>query len=113
MVQIFFMVADVYLLPTAGQGAWALMSPPQVHPGSPLTIPFANRRLKPEKEEDIRKEEWVPTWRTSSPLVKEHVENDVISEYLRKNRTRSRAVAAAQRLGATANSVRQNPEGWL
>ena len=90
-------------MPIATRGA--LMSPAQVDPGSPLTIPSGNRRLKPEKKEDIRKEEWVPTWRTSSPFVKQHVENDVISEYPRKNRTRSRVAAAAQRPGATQNAV--------
>ena len=80
------------------------MSPAQVDPGSPL--------LKPEKKKDSRREDRVPTWRTSSPFVKDHVENVVISEYPRKNRTRSRVAAAAQRLGATANVVRQNrPRG--
>ena len=44
--------------------------------------------LKPEKNEDMRKEEWVPTWRTSSPFVKEHVQKDVISKYAQKNGTR-------------------------
>ena len=96
VLQTFFMVAELYLLPPGNQGGWALMSPAQVYPGSPLTIPSRNHQLKPQKKEDIPKEEWVPTWRTSSPFVKEHVENNIISEYLRKNRTRSRAAAAAQ-----------------
>ena len=72
------MVAEEYLLPTATRGAWALMSPAQADPGSPL--------LKPEKKEDIRGEEWVPTWRTSSPFVKDHGESVVIPEYPQKNR---------------------------
>ena len=98
------MVAEEYPPPTATQGAWALMSPAQVDPGSPL--------LKPEKKEDTWREERVPTWRTLSPFVKDHVENVVISEYPRNNRRRSRVAAAAQRRGATANVVRQNrPRG--
>ena len=76
------------------------MSPAQVDPGSPL--------LTPEKREDTRREERVPTWRTLSPFVKDHVENVCISEYPQKNRTRSRVAMAAQRPGATANAVRQN-----
>ena len=84
------------------------MSPDQVDPGSPLTIPSGNCQLKPEGEEDIPREPWVPTWRTLSPFVKEHVEDHVISEYPREIWTRSQAAAAAQRLGATANKVRQN-----
>ena len=73
--------------------AWALMSPAQVDPGSPLTIPSGNRRSKPEKKGDIRKEEWVPTWRTLSPFVKRNAQNDLIFEYPRKNRTKSRVAA--------------------
>ena len=104
VLQTFFMVAEEYLPPTATRGPWALLSPAQVDPRSPL--------LKPEKKEDIRREEWVPTRRTSSPFVKDHVENVVISEYPQKSWTRSRVAAAAQRLGATANAVRQNrPRG--
>ena len=73
-------------------------------PGSPL--------LKPEKREDTRREDRVPTWRTSSPFVKDHVESAVISDYPRKNPTRSQVTAAAQGLGTTANAVRQNrPRG--
>ena len=101
VLQTSFMVAEEYLPPTATQGAWALMSLAQVDPRSPL--------LKPEKKEDTRREEWVPTWGTLSPFVKDHVENVFISEYPRKNRTRSQVAAAAQRLGATANAVSQNP----
>ena len=64
------------------------------------------------EEEHTRRGEWVPTWRTSSPFVKDHVENVVMSEYLRKNPTRSRVAAGAKGLGATANAVRQNrPRG--
>ena len=88
VLQTFFMVAEEYPPPTATRGAWALMSPTQVDPGSPLTTPSGNRQLKPEKKEAARREEWVLTWRTSSPFVKDHVENVVISEYLRKHRTR-------------------------
>ena len=41
--------------------------------------------------------------------VKEYAENDVISEYPQKNRTRrSGAAAVGQKPGATANAVRQN-----
>ena len=58
-------------------------------PESPLTRPSGNRRLKPEKKEHIWKEELLPTWRTFSPFVKEHAENDVTSEYPQKSRTRS------------------------
>ena len=88
------------------------MSPAKVAPRSSLTMPSWNLRLQPEKKRYIRKEEWVPTWKASSPFVKKIVEKDVISEYLRKNQMRSRAAAAAQRLGATANVVRQNrPKG--
>ena len=54
------------------------MSPAQVEPGSRLTVPSGNRRLQPEKKEDVWKEESVPTMRTSSPFVNEHVQNDVI-----------------------------------
>ena len=98
------MVGEEYLPPTATRGAWALMSPAPVDPGS--------RMLKPEKKKDTRREEWVQTWRTSSPFLKDHVENIVIPEYPRKNQTRSRLPAAAQRLSATANVVRQNrPRG--
>ena len=80
------------------------MSPAQVDPGSPL--------LKPENKEDTRREEWVPTWRTLQPFVKDHVENVVIYEYLRMKLMRSRVTAVAQRLGATANAVGQNrPRG--
>ena len=61
-----FMVAEEYLPPTATRGAWALMSPAQVVPGSPL--------LKPERKEVTQREDWVATWRTSLPFVKDHVE---------------------------------------
>ena len=108
VLQNFFIVVEVYVPPTATRGAWAFMSPAQADPGSSLTIPSDIRRLKPEKKEDNRREEWVPTWRTSSPSVKDHVKNAVFSEYPRNNWTRSRVAAAAQRLGATANAVRQN-----
>ena len=97
------MVAEEYLPPTATKGAWALMSPAQVDPGSPL--------LKLEKKEDTRRGDRLPTWRTSSPFVKDHVVNVVISEYLRKNQTRLRVAAAAQRLGATANVAVTVPGG--
>ena len=100
VLQTFFMVAEEYLPPTATRGAWALMSPAEVDPGSPL--------FKLEKREDTQGEERVPTWRTSSLFVKDHVEKVFISEYPQKNRTRSRVAAAAQRLGATANAARQN-----
>ena len=103
VLQTFFMVGKVYLPPTASQEAWTLMSPAKGDPGSPLTMPPGNRRLKPEKKEDIQKEERVPTWRTSSPSVREHVEKNVISEYPRKDGMRSGAAAAAQRFGAMAN----------
>ena len=75
------------------------MSPAQVDPGSPL--------FKREKQEDTRRDNLVPTWRTLSPFVKDHVENVVISEYPRKNGTKSQVAAAAQRLGATANRPRE------
>ena len=66
-------------------------------------------RFKPEKKEDIRKEEWVLTWSRSSPFVNEHVVNDVISAYPWKNLTRrSGAAAMAQRPGTTDNAVCQN-----
>ena len=104
VLQTFFMVAEEYLPPTANRGAWALMSPAKVDPGSPL--------LRPEKKEDTRRQEWVLKWRTSSPFVKDHVENAVISEYPQNNQTRSRVAATPQRLGATANAVCQNrPRG--
>ena len=79
------------------------MSPAQVDPGSPL--------LKPERKEDTRREERVPTWRTSSPFVKDHVENVAILEYPRKNRMRSRVAAAAQRLGATQMRFAKTVQG--
>ena len=44
ILQTFFTVAEEYLPPTTTRGAWVLMSPAQVDPGSPL--------LKPEKKED-------------------------------------------------------------
>ena len=88
------------------------MSLAHVDPGSPLTIPSRHRWLKREKKADTRKEEWVPTWRTWSPFVKDHAENVVISEYPRNDWMRSRVAAVAQRLGATSNAVRQNrPRG--
>ena len=90
------------------RGAWALLSPAQVDSGSASTILSGNCRLKPEKKEYVRRDEWVPIWRTLSPFVKEHIETDVISEYPWKNQTRSRIAAVAQGLGATANAVRQN-----
>ena len=76
------------------------MSPAQVNPGSPL--------LKPERKKDTEREEWVPTWKTSSHFEKDHVIKVVISKYPQKNQTKSRVAAAAQKLGATANAVRQN-----
>ena len=54
VLQVFFMVAEEYLPPTATRGAWTLMSPAQVDPCSPLTRQSGNRRLKPEKKEDTR-----------------------------------------------------------
>ena len=49
VLRTFFMVAQVYLPPTATLGAWTLMSPTQLDPGSRLTIPSGHCRLKPER----------------------------------------------------------------
>ena len=88
------------------------MSPAEMDPGSAWTRPSGNSRFKPDRKEDIRKEEWVLTWRTLSPFVKENVKNDVISEFPLKNQTLSGIATVAQRPGATANVVRQNrPRG--
>ena len=97
-------------IPTAHptRGVWALISPAQVDPASPLMIQSGNHRFNPEKKGDTRREEWVPTWRISSPSVKDHVKNIVISKYPRKNQTTSQVAAALKGLGATANAVRQN-----
>ena len=81
VLRTFIMVADVYLPPNATRAALALMSPAQVDPGLPSMTPSGSWWLRQEKKEDMRKEEWVPTWRTLLPFVKEHVKNNVSSEY--------------------------------
>ena len=55
LVGTFFMVAEVYLPPTAGPGTWALMSPAQGRPGCRSWGPWSRRRTwKPEKSEDAQ-----------------------------------------------------------
>ena len=53
LVGTFFMVAEVYLLPTAAPGTWAFMSPAQGRPGCRSWSPWSRRRTwKAEKSED-------------------------------------------------------------
>ena len=55
LVGTFFMVAEVYLPPTAAPGTWALMSPPQGRPGCRSWSPWSRRRAwKTEKSEDAQ-----------------------------------------------------------
>ena len=55
LVGTFFMVADVYLPPTAAPETWALLSPAQGRPGCRSWSPWSRRRSwKPEKIEDAQ-----------------------------------------------------------
>ena len=55
LVGTFFMVAQVYPLPTAAPGTWALMSPAQGRPGRRSWSPWSRRRTwKPKKSEDAQ-----------------------------------------------------------
>ena len=55
LVGTFFMVAEVYLPPTAAPGTWTLMSLAQGRPGCRSWSRWSRRRTwKPEKSEDAQ-----------------------------------------------------------
>ena len=63
LVGTFFMVAEVYLPPTAAPGTWALMSPAQGRPGADRGVRGVDAGLgSPRRAKMLRTESPCETW---------------------------------------------------